>query len=366
LARRQPVVTVVVDPETERGEANGRLKDVGGIMRVAILLSGKANSLAAASGIVLGVICFCAAGARAELIDFTIAQQFAVLGEATSDQTNFNEGTITGDIGIGSPRQFTISNASVVGNIRFSGASNTSGLSPDPDPGSNPGPFTVSGGGTVSGGVVANDPLVTQALQYINDLSQAIGANAGTATTITSGGSINASAGTLGTTASVDGNPLGTYRVFTVTSANFPNGTFTVNGGATDQVVLNLATGGNVNLHGRILLAGGITADQVVINMFGGNYTTHTGANSLDVNTNGLSTFGVFLDPNGKMSTDNADIQGRWFGGDSTNQQIVSGADITAPPPSVNGVPLPAPFLAGAVLIGGLGVKRLCGRRSRA
>jgi hypothetical protein len=325
-------------------------------MRVATLLSGKAKSLAAVSGIILGVICFCAASARADLLNAN-STDFAVLAEAATPtkQTNFNEGTITGDIGLGLGRQFTASNGSVVGSIRFSGASNTSGLTPDPDPGSNPGPFTVSGGGTVSGAVVANDPLVTQALQYINDLSAAIGANAGTNTTIASGGSINASAGTLGTTASVDGNPLGTYRVFTVTSANFPNGIFTINGSATDQVVLNI--GFSANLHGRILLAGGITADHVVINFPGGD--------ALDVNTNGLSTFGVFLDPLGKMSTDNSDIQGRWFGGDNQNQQIVSGTDITAPP-RANGVPLPAPFLAGAVLIGGLGVKRLCGRRSRA
>ncbi len=80
------------------------------------------------------------------------AGQFAVLGQCSSNQTNFNNGTITGDIGICTPRQFTASNGSVNGNIRFSGASNTSGLTPDPDPGSNPGPFTVSGGGTVTGG----------------------------------------------------------------------------------------------------------------------------------------------------------------------------------------------------------------------
>src|SRR5438874_9697520 len=125
------------------------------------------------------------------------AQQFAVLSQFSNNQLNFNNGTITGDIGLGSPRQFTISNGSVNGNIRFSGAANTTGLTPDPDPGSNPGPFTVSGGGTVSGGVIANDPVVTNALNYTNDLSQALGGNAGTNTTITSGGSITAISGAL-------------------------------------------------------------------------------------------------------------------------------------------------------------------------
>ena len=77
------------------------------------------------------------------------------------------------------------------------------------------------------------------------------------------------------------------------------------------------------NLHGQILLAGGLTSDHVLINLFG--------TNTLDVNTNGLSTFGTFLDPNGTMSAVHTDIEGRWFGGDSSNQQIVSGAFITAP-----------------------------------
>jgi hypothetical protein len=235
-------------------------------------------------------------------------------------QINFNNGTITGDIGVGSPRQLTFSNCNLVGDARFSGAANVSGLSGGPIPG--PGPYTVSGGGTVSGGVVANDSAVTSALNYVNSLSTALGGNAGTNTAITSGGSINVSAGTLGTTASVGGNALGTYRVFTVTSANFPNGAFTIHGSATDQVVLNIAA--SVNLHGQILLAGGLTSDHVVINLFGVNTT-------LDVNTNGLATFGTFLDPNGTMSAVHTDIEGRWFGGDSANMQIVSGAFITAP-----------------------------------
>jgi fibronectin-binding autotransporter adhesin len=258
------------------------------------------------------------------------ANQFAVLGQFSANQTNINNGVITGDIGIGSPRQATFSNVSVVGNIRFSGASNTTGLTPDPDPGSAAGPFTVSGGGTVSGGVFINDVTVTNALNYTNDLSLALGGNTGTAASVTAGGSINASAGTLGTTASVDGNALGTYYVFTIGPVNFPNGIFTINGSATDQVVLNV--GASANFHGQILLAGGLTSDNVLINMFGGNYITHTGGPTLDVNTNGLSTFGTWLDPNGGMSATHTDLQGRFFGGDVVNQQLVSGVNITAPP----------------------------------
>ena len=174
----------------------------------------------------------------------------------SNTQLNYNNGTIKGDIGLGSPRQFTISNASLTGNIRFSGAADATGLSGGPVPGA--GPYTVSGGGTVSGGVIANDSAVANALNYVNDLSQALGGNAGTNTTIASGGSINASAGTLGTTTLVDGNALGLPR-FNVTSANFPNG-----------IIRSTAADGSGGLehrvqrqpHGQILLAGGITLGQ--------------------------------------------------------------------------------------------------------
>ena len=74
-------------------------------------------------------------------------------------------------------------------------------------------------------------------------------------------------------------------------------------------MVLNI--GFSANLHGQILLAGGLTGDHVLINLFG--------TNALDVNTNGLATFGTFLDPNGTMSAVSTDIQGRWFGGDDAN-----------------------------------------------
>jgi hypothetical protein len=279
--------------------------------------------------------------------------QFAVLGQFSNNQTNFNNGTITGNVGMGSPRQFTLSNCSVVGNIRFSGASNTTGLTPDPDPGANPGPFTVSGGGTVSGGVATNDSVVTSAINYSNDLGQALAGEAGTAASVTTGGTINASAGTLGTVVAVDGNPLGIHRVFTVSSVNFPNGTFSIFGAATDQVVLNVSS--NANFHGSIALSGGITSDQVVINMTGGNYTAHTGGPTLDVNTNGAITTATWLDPNGTMSASHTTIDGRFFGGDVANQQIVSGADINAP------IPEPATFTLA--LLGILGLARPRRRR---
>ncbi len=270
------------------------------------------------------------------------AAQFAVLSQFANNQLNFNNGTITGDIGLGSPRQFTISNGSVVGNIRFSGATSTSGLSGGSIPG--PGPYTVSGGGTVSGGVVANDPFVTSALNWVNiNLSQTLGGEAGTALTLTSSQTINASSGTLDGT----GN-----RVFGTTSVNLNNASvLTVNGSASDYVVINV-TDSNPAFNGSILLTGGITSDHVLFNMFGGNYTTHTGGPTLTLSPNGQTETGIFLDPNGSMQFNHGILNGRFFGGDVANQQIVSGASINAP--------IPEP---GAAAIGGLGLLAFALRR---
>ena len=305
-----------------------------------------------------GALALGASQASASLLSIE-ASEFAVLGQYSNNQTNFNNGVITGDIGIGATRSFTISSGSVVGNIRFSGASNTSGLTPDPDPGSGTGPFAVGGGGTVTGNVVANDSGVTSALNYSNDLSQALGGNPGANLTLTSSQTIDVSSGDLGTTAIVDGNALGTYRVFDTTSVNLSNSTtLTINGSAADQVVINV-TDNNPAFDGSIVLTGGITSDHVLFNMFGGNYTTHMNGPTLTISTSGAITTGTFLDPNGGMQINHSVLDGRFFGGDVTNQQIVSGADIVAPPlPDVN-VPIPAAaWLFGSGLIGLIGIAR--------
>jgi len=306
-------------------------------------MSRNAFSLGVKTVSLTGAVCLALPSAHAGF-SLNDAQQFAVLSQFANNQLNFNNGTITGDIGLGSPRQFTISNGSVGGNIRFSGAANTTGLTPDPDPGSNPGPFTVSGGGTVSGGVSVNDGIVASALNWVNiNLSQTLGGEPGTALTLTSSQTINASSGVLDGT----GN-----RVFGTTSVNLNNAsTLTISGSASDYVVINV-TDNNPAFNGTILLTGGITSDQVLFNMFGGNYTTHTGGPTLTISNNGQVATGTFLDPNGGMQINHSVLNGRFFGGDVVNQQIVSGAFITAP------VPEPGTAALGALALGVFALRR--------
>src|SRR6185295_19810098 len=173
------------------------------------------------------------------------------------------------------------------------------------------------------GAVVANDAVVTSAINYTNiNLSQTLGGNAGTDLTLTSSQTILASNGIL----DGDGN-----RVFDTTSVNLNNATtLTISGAASDYVVINV-TDNNPAFNGKIVLTGGIISDHVLFNMFGGNYTTHTGGPTLTINPNGQTTTGIFLDPNGSMQINHSVLNGRFFGGDVQNQQIVSGADIHAP-----------------------------------
>ena len=68
---------------------------------------------------------------------------------------------------------------------------------------------------------------------------------------------------------------------------------------------------------------------------------------------------GIFLAPNGAMSMNHSRLDGRFFGGDVQNQQIVSGADINAPVPVLEPSSF-ALFGVGSLFVG------ICSGRRRA
>jgi hypothetical protein len=109
------------------------------------------------------------------------SQNFAVLYEGNGGNTlNFNNSQITGDIGIGSTGKFAGNGpGTITGTVKFSAA--------------NTGQFSNSGL-TITGGAAYSQPDVLPDLTPLNTLSHDLGLEAGTATTINSGGSVSAAA----------------------------------------------------------------------------------------------------------------------------------------------------------------------------
>jgi hypothetical protein len=232
-----------------------------------------------------------------------------------------NTGIWNGNIGIAGVGKLAASGPGTVnGNIQFAA----------PDTGQ----ASISNT-TINGTVQYNVAGVQTAMNAMNTLSSSLGALAGTALVINTGGgdqTVLASSGALG---------LGN-RVFTVATVNTGNGqNLIIKGDGSENVVLNVDTSGEAKFEGNILLqdltgkfygdAGyaGLTPDQLLINL--------TGADKLSANNNGNNAhpnnimYGVFLNPFGEISFVNTRIVGRIFGGNSKNMQIVSGDSITQP-----------------------------------
>jgi hypothetical protein len=270
------------------------------------------------------------------------AANYAVLYEGSGshnlqiNSSPLNGSTIKGDIGLGVENggnpQAQLNNPAVInGNVNFAAGMNAGNQ--------NIGNAVVNG--TVSYGVGA----VETDLNNLNALSLALGVESGSALTINlsgTGGSqtINAAAGVL---------DAGGNRVFNLTSMTFNNGnTLTINGdGAGDSVVINVNKSSVNGPHfaGTILLAGGLTPNQVLINLTGGNSVTLSGGDTLQTSANNAYQYCTYLDPDGTITLNSVNIVGHVYGGDSSDMQIVSGATIYA------AVPEPTTWLAGVLLL---------------
>ena len=275
---------------------------------------------------------------------------YAVLYEGSgSHSLNCDSGSITGDIGVGAPAHSTTasvklssstSKTTINGNLYFDSEVNVNGRE-----GSD---YSQS-----SGKVSANKTGVSAALDYLNSLSASLGREAGAAVNIDTGETgkqtIDISTGKLDN----NGN-----RIFNVADFSFgKNTTLTLNGNAAgDSVVFNFSD--DATFGGSISLAKGLKADQVIFNFYNGSNLDE--GNTLKIDAYGGTVYGIFLNPNGKISITNSVVAGRVFGGGSQDEEIASGSSVIAP----NVVPAAVPEPAAAAMIG-LGLVGLWAARWR-
>jgi choice-of-anchor A domain-containing protein len=278
--------------------------------------------------------------ARAALVPIGDAANYAVLytGGGTGHQLSITNVAINGSVGVGGSAQVQLNGPGTLGgNLNFSAA--------------NTGQYhNTNGSNIVTGTVAYNVSAVTSDLNALSSLSSSL-AGLGNNIALNGTETINESAGTLKT---INGT---TYRLFNVTSYNEGNGNvLTINGdGSGDPVVFNFGAASNVNLGGDVALTGSglASGDKVLWNF------TSTGKNiSLNNNASSyplpLAFQGIILAPNDGISLVNANIDGRVFGGDSTNMQIVSG-DIIDTPNTNTVIPEPASFIVW-ICLGGIGL----------
>ncbi len=251
------------------------------------------------------------------------AAGYAVLYEGTGGHNfSITNDTIDGNIGVDGTGQVKYSGPGAVnGRLDFKAAS--SGQYGNSNS-SNVGPTSVNY--SVGG--------VDTAMQAVNTL----GANLATLPTQTNliitfpsnnAQTINESSGGLDTSNGV------TYRVFDINNSNNYKAAnadaLTINGdGSGDPVVINFTYDSNTNLGGSVVLAGGLTADQVIWNFVSTN-NGQPDSKNISLTNNGETYQGVIIAPIDTISLDNTNLYGRVYGGGSNDLQIVSGANVYAP-----------------------------------
>jgi oligoribonuclease NrnB/cAMP/cGMP phosphodiesterase (DHH superfamily) len=242
------------------------------------------------------------------------AGDYALLYEGTGGHNlSVTNVTVNGDIGVGGTGVVQFSGpGTIAGRLDFS-AANVGQL--HNNNGSNVGPNSANY--TVA--------AATNALNTVNSLNSSL-AGLGSSLAISGTQTINESAGQLVT---VNG---AAYRVFNVTSYSETDGKLvTINGdGSGNPVVLNFGFNSNVNLGGDVALTGGLSDDQVLWNFTtsGQNVSLNNNASSYPLPA---AFHGIILAPNDVISLSNANLDGRVFGGASSDMQIAGGVTINAP-----------------------------------
>lgn len=298
-------------------------------------------------GLIAGVITISTGSVAQAALDLFPGDSadYAVLYEGSGghnlqiNSTPLNGSTILGNVGLamenGGNPQLQLNNPAVInGNVNFAAT---------------PANFQNSGGvvnGSVNGGI----STVESDMSDINALSQGLGALPGTTLTINGNTTVEASAGVYDST-------FGAY-VFNLTSLNLGNGTtLTIDGqglGANVVINLNVANISGPHFAGAISLTGGLTPNNAIINLTGGNYTTLTGGPTLQTAANHAEQDITYLNPTGNIGVNSVAIDGHLFGGDSSDMTINSGGTVQI---------VPEPNIVLLASLGGISMLLLCRRK---
>jgi len=250
--------------------------------------------------------------------DFSLGQagNYGVIAGPNTTSVAFSQEVLNANVGIAaSPTPtFQFTSGTITGNLDFAGTA----------------PANL-GGGAVDGSVNSNVAAVTSAYNTLATLSNTFAAETGT--TLAGNGMVQATSGVL--------DSSGNY-VFTGSTSTFlQNGALTINGTASQYVVINITDNvSTIQLKHLLNLTGGITSDHVFINI--------TGNETINGNTNGGVINGTFFASEATIHIEQTTLDGRIFGGVG-NFQLENGFNVNAP----TTVPEPA-SLAMLLLSGGM------------
>jgi choice-of-anchor A domain-containing protein len=230
-------------------------------------------------------------------------------------------GLIVGNVGIAgtSPGNFSDSGDPIKGGL-YLGGSQTA---------------TLSGGASVTGGILNNQGALLSSAASVATHASATFAGLAATQSVTG----NQITGTTTITAS---NPGG-LNVIDVSNINLGNGqVLTLNGPAGTEFILNDSGGMTLN-SARVVLAGGLSANDLVFNVTGNNVQTSGGLINESVLT------GIILAPNENVQLTPGSMTGEIISGQNIN--IASGANVSGAPAPTMGTGLPALALLGGGLL---------------
>ena len=135
---------------------------------------------------------------------------------------------------------------------------------------------------------------------------------------------VNQSVTVVNSTSTINSNCAGCTNVIDLSSLNLGNGqTLTLNGGPTDQFIINVS--GNFTLNsGKILLSGGLTESDVVFNVTAsGNAISASGG----LNNESIVD-GILLAPNSGIAFAPGEVNGEVIAGGSTVHFVSGATDV--------------------------------------